>query len=309
MNKTLFIWIFAGTTLFARGQEPIYPESDEILLYEKLPEIVTEEQVRDNAGNLIVSKVTSPSITPFLPARAMTPGTAVIICPGGGYQNLHIQREGFRVAEAFRARGIAAFVLKYRLPDSDIVNGKSFVPLKDAQRAIQLVRENAAQWNIAPDKIGIMGFSAGGHLAASAGVHSDSVLIDNEQGTSLRPDFMILVYPVISFDEKVGHVGSKVQLLGKSPDRKWVNFFSNDKWINTQTPRTILFHASDDTVVPVENSLLFYNALIDNNILAELHLYSRGNHGFGSTPPFDKWFNLCVDWLKTEGLAELVANN
>jgi acetyl esterase/lipase len=197
---------------------------------------------------------------------------------------------------------VAAFVLKYRLPNREIVEEGAYVPLKDAQRAIQLVRENANEWGIDPGKIGIMGFSAGGHLAATAGVHHDATLIDNERNTSLRPDFMILIYPVISFDDEVGHVGTKKRLIGDQPGKTEVAFFSNELHVNSQTPKSILFHADDDTLVPVENSLLFYEGLKRHNVPAELHVYSKGEHGFSKIPAFTEWFNRCIEWMKAEGI-------
>ena len=300
--RDLLIAVFVGVSLMANGQQNVPQQEEEIFLYPKTEEVIAEEHIHDQGGNLIVSKVTNPSLTAYLPSGENKQKTAVIICPGGGYTNLHIQREGFRVAEAFNEQGITAFVLKYRLPDEEIVTDKSFAPLQDAQRAIQLLRENAAQWGIAPDKIGIMGFSAGGHLAATAGVHHDTVCIENKKGTSLRPDFMILVYPVISFDDKVGHIGSKISLLGENPDEELVKFFSNDLQVNNNTPKCILLHADDDTLVPVENSNLFYRQLHGHGVPAELHIYSKGEHGFSTTPSFEEWFNQCIHWMKIEQL-------
>ena len=285
------------TTLSARQTTP-----EEFLLYPRKNETIPEEHIRDGAGNLIVAKVTNPTLTAFIPSGSNTSKAAVIICPGGGYTNLHIQREGFKVAEAFSQQGVAAFVLKYRLPDKEIVEEGPYVPLKDAQRAIQLVRENASEWGIDPGKIGIMGFSAGGHLAATAGVHHDATLIDNERNTSLRPDFMILLYPVISFDDKVGHVGSKKRLIGDQLKETDVLFFSNELHVNSHTPKSILFHAGDDKTVPVENSLLFYKELSRHNVPAELHVYSKGEHGFSKIPAFTEWFNCCIAWMKAEGI-------
>ncbi len=287
----------ASTTLSAQQTPP-----KEFFLYPEKTETIPEEHIRDGAGNLIVAKVTNPTLTSFVPQGNNTNKAAVIICPGGGYTNLHIQREGFKVAEAFTEQGVAAFVLKYRLPDEEIVEDKAHTPLKDAQRAIQLVRENAGDWGINLGKIGIMGFSAGGHLAATAGVHHDAELIDNERNISLRPDFMILVYPVISFDDKVGHVGSKKRLIGDQPEEREVAFFSNELHVNSQTSKSILFHAGDDTLVPVENSLLFYKGLKEHNVPAELHVYSKGEHGFLAIPAFTEWFNRCIAWMKAENI-------
>ncbi len=287
----------ASTTLSAQQMPP-----KEFFLYPEKTETILEEHTWDRAGNLIVAKVTNPTLTTFIPQDGNTNKAAVIICPGGGYTNLQIQREGYKVAEAFSEQGVAAFVLKYRLPNEKIVEDKAYAPLKDAHRAIQLVRENASEWGINPGKIGIMGFSAGGHLAATTGVHHDAELIDNERNISLRPDFMILIYPVISFDDKVGHVGSKKRLIGDQPEEREVAFFSNELHVNSQTPKSILFHAGDDTLVPVENSLLFYKGLKEHNVPAELHVYSKGEHGFLAIPAFTEWFNRCIAWMKAENI-------
>ncbi len=298
--RSLLIVIIGGLCPPISGQQSDLSQTKEIFLYPKKEEVIGEEHIRDQGGNLIVGKITNPSITVFTPFGENAGKAAVIICPGGGYSNLHIQREGFRIAKAFNEKGIAAFVLKYRLPDEEIVSEKSFVPLKDAQCAIQLVRENAKQWNIAADKIGIMGFSAGGHLASSAGVHYDSLLIENKQNTNIRPDFMILVYPVISFNNEVGHMGSSKRLLGEQQNEGLVRYFSNELHVNADTPKSILFHAGDDTIVAVENSLRFYSELQKNNIPAELHIYSKGEHGFLNTPSFEEWFMQCIRWMKAE---------
>ncbi len=292
--RFLFLLLLGATWQILNGQP------QEFLLYPKIAETISEEHVRDGNGNLIVAKVTNPSLTLFLPPGGGKSKAAVIICPGGGYSNLHIQREGFKVAEAFNRQGVAALVLKYRLPDKEIVEKEAFAPLRDAQRAIQMTRGNAEQWGIDPNKIGIMGFSAGGHLASTAGVHHDSAFIENKEAVSLRPDFMILVYPVISFDDAVGHVGSKDRLLGERPDEKLVTFFSNELHVNEDTPPCILFHAGDDSIVPLANSLHFYNQLHRCNVPAELHVYSKGEHGFLTTPPFPEWFNTLIQWMEVE---------
>ncbi len=296
--KRLILTAFLGAMCLSMvGQS-----SEELLLYSEKKVIIPEEHIHDGGGNLIVAKITNPTLTAFVPMDENKNKTAVIICPGGGYTNLHIQREGFKIAEAFNEQGIAAFVLKHRLPDSEIVEDGAYVPLADAQRAIQMTRENAEKWGIDPDKIGIMGFSAGGHLASTAGVHHNTPFIKNEKNISLRPDFMILIYPVVSFDDNVGHVGSKKRLLGNLPEKEGTEFFSNELHVNSNTPKTILFHANDDSLVPVENSLIFYNKLRQHNVSAELHAYSKGEHGFFQTPDFSEWFHRCIQWMKTEGL-------
>lgn len=259
---------------------------------------IEEEKKFDSEFGVLVTKVVSPTITVYTLPQDLRNGTAVIICPGGGYHCLLISREGSDVAKAFNEIGVTAFVLKYRLPNVDIFNDRSTGPLQDAQRAIQLVRENARKFQINHDKIGIMGFSAGGHLAASAGVHFDDELIDNPKNINLRPDFMILIYPVISFSDSIGHIGSRNNLLGPAPSSREIFYFSNEEHVNSATPITFLTHANDDSVVSPENSLVFFNKLRAAGISSELHLYSTGEHGYLKEPSFDEWFSRCMNWMK-----------
>lgn len=254
---------------------------------------------KTNAEKTVFLRVVNPALSVYLPTGGQAKKTAVIICPGGGYGQLVIKREGYHVAEEFNKKGVAAFVLRYRLPDDKTNKNKSIAPLQDAEQAIKLVRDSAALWNIDPNKIGIMGFSAGGHLASSAGTHYNHVLIPNAANTSLRPDFMILVYPVISFNNAIGHIGSRNNLLGSSPSADSINFFSNELHVNNLTPATFLVHAGDDKVVDVANSIKFYEELNKNGVTADLHVYSKGGHGFGSTPPFDEWFTRCLFWMES----------
>lgn len=259
----------------------------------------TNEEKR--TASQVVSNVSVPTLSVFLPPKDKATGTAVVICPGGGYGVLVIKREGYDVAEEFTKRGIAAFVLKYRLPNERTMIDPSIGPLQDAQQAIKTVRERAAEWNINPKKIGIMGFSAGGHLASTAGTHFERTVLPNPQSTSLRPDFLVLVYPVISFADGVGHKGSGVNLLGKNASAEQLTRYSNDLQVTQNTPPAFITHASDDTVVPVKNSLLFYEALQKNRILSDLHIYAKGEHGYLKTPSFDEWFGRCLHWLATSG--------
>jgi acetyl esterase/lipase len=249
----------------------------------------------------IAYNVSVPTLTVFLPPAEKASGAAVVICPGGGYRLLVIEREGRKIAHAFNRKGVAAFVLRYRLPDDNIMDDKSAGPLQDAQKAIKVVREHAKEWNIDPDKTGIMGFSAGGHLASTAGTHFNKNYIENIKGTSLRPDFMILVYPVISFSDTLGHLGSRENLLGKAPSEQQVLLFSNDRQVSVNTPPAFMILAGDDSVVKPENSLAFYSALKRNGIPAEIHIYQEGEHGFISEPPFDEWFGRCCFWMETNG--------
>jgi acetyl esterase/lipase len=301
MRPLLIILLTTMTTLCsAQNEIPLY---DGKIPNSKDPGSATGV-IFNNEVDEIVFNVSVPTITVFLPPKEKANGTAVIICPGGGYHLLVIEREGRDIAREFNKRGIAAFVLKYRLPDDRIMPDKSVGPLQDAQRAVQLVRERAEEWNIDPHKIGIMGFSAGGHLAATAGTHFDNGYIDNIQGITLRPDFMILVYPVISMADSLGHIGSREYLLGKSPSEKQIMLFSNQLHVDKSTPPAFLILAGDDTVVKPENSIIFYAALKKNGIPAEMHIYESGEHGFLKEPPFEEWFGRCCYWMKRNGWIE-----
>lgn len=278
--------------LRAQTEMPLYPG--------RVPNAREVENQETNENN-VVRNVSKPTLTAFLPAAGTGNGTAVIVCPGGGYGVLVIDREGYRVAKELNKAGIAAFVLKYRLPSDRIMQDKAVGPLQDAQQAIKTVREKVKEWQIDPAKIGIMGFSAGGHLASTAGTHYDSSFVDNPQKTSLRPDFMVLVYPVISFEGKIGHKGSSANLLGASPSAERIAYFSNDLQVTASTPPAYLTHAGDDTVVPVSNSLRFYEALNAKGIAADMHIYSQGQHGYPKTPSFDEWFGRCLHWMRRSG--------
>jgi len=247
-----------------------------------------------------IAKVSVPSITMYKPANAN--GMAIIICPGGGYTILAIDKEGTKVAEEFNKWGITAFVLKYRLPDDSFNVDKSLAPLQDAQQAIRLVRSNAAQWGIDKNKIGIMGFSAGGHLASTAATHFNfKADTNNNDTTSARPDFAILLYPVISFDTTFGHIGSRNKLIGTKPSADKTAFFSNELQVTSKTPPIFIVHASDDTGVPVENSIRFYQACVKNKVPVEMHLYPHGGHGFGlyNKTTTDNWMERLKNWLSS----------
>lgn len=246
-----------------------------------------------------ISKVSIPTITIFPAAKPN--GQAVIICPGGGYAILAWDHEGTRVAEVLNQWGVTAIVLKYRLPDDSFNVNKSLAPLQDAQQTIRYVRANAEKWGVQKNKIGIMGFSAGGHLAATATTHFNFKANPSDKDTtSARPDFSILIYPVISFDSTITHRGSRDNLVGKNPSREQIRFYSNELQVTAATPPVFLVHAGDDNGVPVANSIRFYEACIKNKVNASMHLYPKGGHGFGlnNKTTNDAWTERLKLWLE-----------
>ena len=299
-KKVLIFFIFLVKFSNAQQVIPLYSG--------KIPNSkisINEEQITANAlVDTVTRNVSIPTLTIFLPLKNLSKGSAVIICPGGGYGGLLTKREGSDVARAFAKLGVAAFVLKYRLPDDRIMEDKSIGPLQDALQALKMVRQNAGKWSIDTSKIGIMGFSAGGHLASSAGTHFDARIIENSENIDLRPDFMVLVNPVISFSNEIGHIGSRNNLLGKSPSPEKITFFSNELHVNQSSPQTFLVHTADDTVVSPENSFRFYHALRKNKVNAELHIYAEGEHGFLKKPVFEEWFGRTVNWMKDRSFIE-----
>jgi acetyl esterase/lipase len=266
---------------------------------------------KDNGGKekiehqdiTVISNVQVPGIDVYLPTKRFATGQAVVICPGGGYWILAYDLEGTDIAKYFNTIGVAAIVLKYRLPTYGNTIEPDKVPLMDAQRAMRLVRNNAKKWNISPEKIGIMGFSAGGHLASTLGTHFDygnKTSPDSLESISCRPDFMILMYPVISFTDSCTHTGSRDALIGKNPDKSLAAYYSNELQVKKDTPPAFFVHADNDTGVPVENTLLMYKALRANKISAELHILSEGEHGFGlgtGNDHINSWTNSLKLWL------------
>ncbi len=246
-----------------------------------------------------------PTLTIYLPPKDKATGAAVVICPGGGYGGLAMDHEGHQVAQWLNSFGVAGFILTYRHHGTGYAHP---APLLDAQRAIRTVRARASEWGIKPDRIGILGFSAGGHLASTAGTHFDKGDPDAKDPidrVSCRPDFMVLVYPVISFTEWYAHKGSRKNLLGEDPDPKLVESLSNEKQVTAETPPTFLVHTSGDTGVPAENSVAFYLALRKAKVPAEMHIFARGEHGFGLGKKGDAvavWPSLCVEWMRGLGV-------
>jgi acetyl esterase/lipase len=246
-----------------------------------------------------------PTLTYFLPAPEQATGTAIVICPGGGYGGLATGHEGRDIGAWLNSFGVAGVMLEYRM------RGRGYghpAPLQDAQRAIRTVRARAAELGVVPDRIGILGFSAGGHLASTAGTHFDSGNAQAEdpiERVSCRPDFMVLGYAVIAFAEPFTHYGSQHNLIGKDAPPELVHSLSNEKQVTAQTPPTFLFHTDEDRGVPAENSVVFYQALRRANVPAELHIYRNGGHGVGlglSIPGTRAWSDACRAWLDAQGL-------
>ena len=278
-------------SLYPEGQIPNYRNSG-------------EKEVRDTTDIVRISKVQNPDIQVFLPAGKSRTGNAIVICPGGGYHILAYDWEGEDIAKYWNSKGVTAIVLKYRLPtsESQIIPYKS--PLMDAQRAIRLVRYHSEEWGINPERVGIMGFSAGGHLASTLSTHFDEgnqASSDPVEKFSCRPDFSMLIYPVISFTADFAHTGSEKALLGKEPDPELARDFSNELRVGPDTPPAILVHAADDKGVPVNNSIVYFQALRSNSVEASLLIYPYGGHGFGLATGkgyLSGWPDQCNAWLK-----------
>lgn len=274
-----------------KADPPNYRETGEVTIW-------------DTSDIVQVRNVQKPDIAVFLPSKKNATGEAVVICPGGGYGILSYDWEGSDIARWLNSKGIAAFVLKYRLPGSksNIIPHKS--PLMDAQRAMRMVRSKAPDWNIDPEKIGIMGFSAGGHLASTLSTHYDAgdpTSSDPVEHVSCRPDFSILVYPVISFTGEFQHSGSRKNLVGEDADESLVKYYSNELQVTEDTPPAILIHSDDDGGVPVENSIAYYKALRANKVSSELHIYPYGGHGYSlaiGQGHLATWPDRVIQWIR-----------
>ncbi|MFM7430220.1 MAG: alpha/beta hydrolase, partial [Flammeovirgaceae bacterium] len=257
-----------------------------------------KETVEVRNGITLIGKIVTPTLTVYQPTKSN--GTAVIICPGGGYWINASVHEGSDVAKKMNEWSVTAFVLKYRIPNDATMQNKEIGPLQDAQQAIKIVRERAKEFGVNPNQIGMMGFSAGGHLASTAATLYQKAVLTNTENTNLRPDFTILIYPVISFQNSFGHIGSRDQLIGKNPSQQKIDEYSNELQVNAKTPPAFLVHASDDDGVSPENSVMYYQQLIKNKVPAELHLYQKGGHGFGMNNPTtkDEWMERLKNWMK-----------
>jgi acetyl esterase/lipase len=306
INKILKMSIYILPVFFSIGIIlPIHAQDKIIPLWtDAIPGAIKtaayqEKEIYKEGKVQSISKVITPTLSIFLAAEGNSNGSSVLILPGGGYSHLSIDKEGTKVAHWLNSLGITAIVLKYRLPSDQIMKDKTIGPLQDAQEAIRYIRRNAEKWNLNKYKIGVIGFSAGGHLAATLSTHYNEKIYQVSDSLSAKPDFSILIYPVISMTNEITHKGSQNNLLGVSPSVSLIDKFSNEQHVNSKTPPTFIIHATDDLVVPAENSLNYYLALKKNKVPAELHLYEKGGHGFGlgvkDTSQY--WTKDCENWL------------
>ncbi|WP_116106551.1 alpha/beta hydrolase [Lewinella sp. IMCC34191] len=298
MNRFLLtLGLMTAGMLYAQDTQALYPGTVPNSREVPDPETMVD---RGGSGGRAFNDVAVPELTAYIPEHPN--GQAVVICPGGGYARLAYDKEGVWVAERLNQDSITAFVLKYRIPQDETNVDRSLAPLMDAQQAIRTVRRSANRYGIDPNRIGIMGFSAGGHLAATAATRFERNADPTERDTtSVRPDFAALIYPVISFDSSITHAGSRNNLIGESPAAGMVERFSADRQVGPNTPPSFLVHAADDQAVPVENSLRYYMQCLQFGVPVEMHLYPAGGHGFGLNNPTtpDDWTERLVNWLRT----------
>lgn len=298
--KTTYLVSFLLMTMIAHGQAitvKLWPEGVPGAKQSPGYHEVTQMNERNRPR---ISRVTDPELLVYLAPKEKATGASVVICPGGGYGVLAIDHEGYDIAKWLNDMGIAGIILKYRLPADEIMNDKTVGPLQDVQEAIRTVRRKAGDWNLKTDAIGVMGFSAGGHLAGTASTLYGEHVYSSRDGVSARPDFSILIYGVLSMQNGVTHKGSQQNLLGKSPSKELIGKFSNELRVNKDTPPAFLVHSADDDAVPVANSLLYYEALTRAGVAGELHVYESGGHGYGLAPEGSSeslWPKACQAWL------------
>lgn len=288
-------------------QSPLNEAKEVVALYPAAqlpPDAASQvEQCNDHG---CISNVHVPTLSVYLPATGAS-GCGVVVCPGGGYGALACGHEGCDIARWFNDNGIAAFILKYRLPAA---GHRHPAPLQDVQQAFRIVRANAAKWGVDPHRVGVMGFSAGGHLAGSAMTHlqpAGPAPAGQPGGQSIRPDFGILIYPVVTMTEPFGHAGTRDNLLGQNPPAAGAFGLSNELQVTPDTPPAFFAHSMDDGGVPVENTLVFAKAMRRAGVKAEVHLFPEGGHGYGMGAPGtlqSRWPAMCIQWLKQSGFAK-----
>jgi acetyl esterase/lipase len=278
--------IFCGFSAFSQDKINLYPNG----VPNSKPSTVTET----GADKGLFKGITNPTLEYIKPEKPN--GTAIIVIAGGGYGVIVYNGEGLGTAKSLAEKGISAFVLKYRLPNDEIMQDKKIGPLQDVQQSIKYLRENAEKYGIDKNKIGVMGFSAGGHLASTAATHFEKSYIENVQNTNLRPDFQILVYPVITMQDALTHGGSRDALIGKNPLQEDKDLFSNDLQVKANTPITWLTHAADDKVVDVDNSISYFEQLRKNKVEVEMHIFPKGDHGFIFRQK--GWMTPLFDWME-----------
>ena len=313
------IWITLGMSTMSAQQSPASNRQIPPRLKEYLEEITPPPEISIplyGAGPIPNSKptpdeekltpwgqminVSQPTIEVFLPAKVKANRASIIVFPGGGYVGLTWNTEGPSMGQFFQDHGIAAFVVKYRLPSDKTMIDKSLGPIEDAEQAMILVRQRATQWHLDPNRVGIIGFSAGGHLASTLGTHFTKDYVSNPEHINLRPDFMILCYPVISMDPKIAHMGSRIALLGQNPPEEQVRLFSNELQVTKDTPPTLLLHAADDGLVDVDNSIRIFEALRHAGVPVDMTVFRKGEHAFVLLPR-DQWLSIVMNWIETNG--------
>ncbi len=301
MRYLYFIFTFLFLKATAQHQKiAIY--TDAMLCASNLP----MQEVSNTTS--IKERISSPQLWYYPTEKSIQSTAAVLVLPGGGYQNLAFKKEGKEVAQWLNTLGISAFVLMYRTPYWESTSCKKEIPLSDAKQAMRIMRHRASEWNINPNKIGVMGFSAGGHLAATLSTQFDYGNQDEMESlawVSTRPDFSVLVYPVITMQKAYTHMGSRQSLLGESPTDEDIKAYSNELQVQTDTPPAILIHASNDRAVIAENSIMYYKALLEKNIPAALHIWEDGGHGFGlyrEKGSVRSWPNMVQHWFIQRGI-------
>ena len=295
LKTSVFLFLASFYTAMSQDTKPLYEGA--IPNYISGPNLQKGEV---SGGMLRISNVTEPTYTFYEAKGGKSSKPCVVVCPGGGYRILASTHEGTDIAKKLNELGIHALVLYYRIPDSTRQVDRRIAPLQDAQQAIRLVRKNANTWGVDVGKVGIMGFSAGGHLAASAATHFNQDYTGINDYINLRPDFQILLYPVISM-RPFGHSGSMVNLIGKKPSEDNLHLFSNEEQITDYTPKAFIVHAADDKAVPIKNSLIYVENLSAKEVPADLHVYAKGGHGFGlnNKTTNELWFDRLAEWFKT----------